>query len=66
MGPQRAKKGDKVAVLFGGRMCYVLRPVSRVDGQYEFIGETYMEDFMNGEALTSPLRRAMATKIAIV
>jgi hypothetical protein len=25
MGPQRAQKGDKIAVLLGGRMCYILR-----------------------------------------
>lgn len=42
--------GDKVAFLFGGKMCYLLRPVD--GGQYyELISDAYVNGYMNGETL---------------
>ncbi|KAF2825100.1 HET-domain-containing protein [Ophiobolus disseminans] len=41
--------GDVIAVLRGGQVPYVLRPVE--GGKYEFLGEVYVHGLMNGEAL---------------
>ena len=51
MGPERSQNGDKIAVLLGGRMCYILRPVLGMDSQYEFVGDAFCEGLMQGEAL---------------
>ncbi|KAI0159884.1 heterokaryon incompatibility protein-domain-containing protein [Hypoxylon sp. FL1284] len=49
--PQRARKGDKVCVLFGCSVAVILRCDPAVADSYEFVGEAYLEGFMNGEAL---------------
>jgi hypothetical protein len=51
MGPERSQNGDKIAVLLGGRMCYILRPMLGMDSQYEFVGDAFCEGLMQGEAL---------------
>lgn len=40
--------GDKICILFGGCMLYILRPV---EGHYKFIGEAYIPEFMRGRAI---------------
>jgi hypothetical protein len=42
--------GDLVCVLFGGDVPYVLRP-TEIEGQYLLIGECYVEELMEGEAM---------------
>jgi len=50
IAPCRARKGDIVCVLLGCSIPLVLRP--RGDKKtYEFIGECYLHEFMNGEAV---------------
>jgi hypothetical protein len=43
--------GDVVAVLSGGHVPYVIRPVA--EGKYRFLSEVYVEGLMEGEALFS-------------
>ena len=43
---------DGIYVIFGCSMPVVLRPTAR-DGQYEVIGECYLDGFMVGEAITA-------------
>ncbi|KAE8443174.1 hypothetical protein EG329_002272 [Mollisiaceae sp. DMI_Dod_QoI] len=48
LAPWDAVEGDVVCVLLGCRFPVVLRPV---DGHYVLVGETYVDGFMNGEAM---------------
>lgn len=48
MGPWDACDGDQVFLLFGGRAPFVLRPVFT---GYLYIGEMYLEDYMDGQAI---------------
>ena len=50
MGPSRARKGDKIVVLLGCSIPLVLR-AHPGKTSYEVIGEFYLHEFMNGEAL---------------
>lgn len=49
--PPRAQKGDKIYILFGGQVPYVLRPLGPKDGKYEFVGEAYLHGLMDGEGV---------------
>lgn len=49
LAPAAATIGDKLCVLFGGQVLYVIR--AREDGRHEFIGECYVHGLMVGEAL---------------
>jgi hypothetical protein len=49
LGPGVVKEGDIVAVLFGGNVSYVLRPVS--DNHYRIVGEYYFHSIMEGQAV---------------
>jgi hypothetical protein len=49
MAPNRAAKGDIVRVLFGCSIPVSLGEMDR--GSYQFIGEVYLDGFMNGEGL---------------
>lgn len=61
VAPRQAKKGDAICVLFGCNVPVILRPYpqegddntgsAKLAGMYEFIGECYVDGFMNGEAL---------------
>jgi hypothetical protein len=53
MAPRRARKGDLICILYGCSVPVVLRPHVEKGG-YSFIGECYVDGFMNGEALASP------------
>lgn len=51
LGPASMMSGDIVAVLFGGKVPFVLRRVE--DDQWKLVGECYVDGFMQGEALTT-------------
>jgi hypothetical protein len=46
--PMHAQVGDQIAILKGGRVPVVLRPLD--DGYVQFIGEAYIQGVMDGEA----------------
>lgn len=49
LGPAGMMSGDVIALLFGGRVPFVLR---RVDGEgWRFVGECYVDGVMQGEVL---------------
>jgi hypothetical protein len=53
MVPIGSQQGDVVAVLSGGKVPFVLRPVQREafqETQYRFIGGAYVHGCMDGEA----------------
>jgi hypothetical protein len=50
--PRGTGVGDVVCVLFGSIVPFILRPLS-APGQYRLIGECYLYDFMDGEAVNS-------------
>lgn len=47
MGPHESRLGDIVVILFGARSPFVLRPVE--DGFYTLLGETYLDNVMQGQ-----------------
>lgn len=49
LGPVFAKPGDKVVVLLGAAIPFVIRPVE--DKRYFFLGEAYCDGIMDGEIL---------------
>ena len=56
--PQTAREGNVIVVLHGGKVPYLLRKRAaeslQGDGQkpqWEFVGECYLENYMNGEAM---------------
>ncbi|KAK0639930.1 heterokaryon incompatibility protein-domain-containing protein [Cercophora newfieldiana] len=53
MAPMRARKGDAICVLFGCSVPVLLRGLEEEDGEeYEFVGECYLDGFMNGEGVS--------------
>ncbi|KAI1123255.1 heterokaryon incompatibility protein-domain-containing protein [Nemania abortiva] len=63
--PWRAKKGDVVAILHGGRVPYLLRLATAPHGtreakvqKYELVGECFMVDLMNGEGMKAAVGKA--------
>lgn len=51
MAPPRAKQGDAVCVLFGCSVPVVLRRREDQEGEWEFVGECYLHEFMDGRSL---------------
>ncbi|KAI1213194.1 heterokaryon incompatibility protein-domain-containing protein [Annulohypoxylon truncatum] len=54
LGPEETKKGDRVALLAGGAVPYIVRPQKQNEigiDRYPFVGECYIHDCMDGEAL---------------
>lgn len=50
LGPMAMQQGDVLCVLFGGSVPYVLR----IEGDfYRLVGECYVHDLMNGEAVAA-------------
>lgn len=49
IGPDAMKEGDVIAVLFGGKVSYVLRPFH---AGYIFIGECYVPGLMGVGAVS--------------
>lgn len=57
LAPMYSKIGDKIALLEGGAVPYVLRPTTGIEhGHYEIVGEAYIHGFMGGEAWDRALR----------
>ncbi|KAH7357189.1 hypothetical protein BKA65DRAFT_222136 [Rhexocercosporidium sp. MPI-PUGE-AT-0058] len=50
LAPVRSKVGDKIVVLVGGKVPYILRVG---DGGFEVVGESYVHGIMDGEILDS-------------
>jgi hypothetical protein len=48
LGPAAMREGDRLVVLFGGEMPYILRPEG---SQFRFVGECYVYGLMNGQAV---------------
>jgi hypothetical protein len=53
LAPAAAAVGDKICVLFGGQVLYVLRQNKDVE-THEFIGECYVHGLMDGQAMDMP------------
>jgi hypothetical protein len=54
--PYSARTGDKIVVLFGGQVPFILRELrpngaSELNGQYILVGEAYCDEYMYGKAL---------------
>ncbi|KAK0710256.1 heterokaryon incompatibility protein-domain-containing protein [Lasiosphaeria miniovina] len=49
LGPKVMAKGDRICVLWGGKMCFCLRPLDQ--GRFLLVGECYVHELMNGEAI---------------
>jgi hypothetical protein len=47
--PQAAQVGDRICVLYGGRLPFVIRPCG--DGRYTYVGNCYLQGIMDGEAV---------------
>jgi hypothetical protein len=48
LGPAAAQVGDRICVLFGGQVLYVLR--GHTESHFEFVGECYVHGMMDGQA----------------
>ena len=48
--PAAARVGDEICVFFGGQVLYVMRERNRCPGAWEFIGECYVDNMMDGRA----------------
>ncbi len=48
--PQGTNEGDIIAVLYGGRTPFILRPILGNDDEYLLVGPAYVHGFMDGEA----------------
>ncbi|KAK4452234.1 HET-6OR heterokaryon incompatibility protein (het-6OR allele) [Podospora aff. communis PSN243] len=51
MGPSGTVPGDVVVVFCGGRIPFVLRPKSKEERLFSFVGEAYCDGVMDGEIL---------------
>ena len=60
LGPVGAQPGDLVAVLFGGGVPYILREQER---GWLFVGESYIDGLMNGEAVQAWQRGELTEEI---
>ena len=47
--PAAARIGDKIAAFRGGHALYLLRPLTTGQNEYSFIGECYVDGWMDGE-----------------
>ena len=63
LAPFNARVDDKVAILYGGKTPYVLRPVG---DDFEFVGESYVHGLMKGEALEDPKFQSTVRKIRLI
>lgn len=51
LGSRSARVGDKVVVLLGGKVPYVVRGGEGEEGVYRFVGDAYVHGIMKGEAV---------------
>ncbi|KAG8531870.1 uncharacterized protein KY384_003506 [Bacidia gigantensis] len=49
--PSSAKEGDRICLLLGGQVPYVVRPHKKRKGEWQFLGEAYVHGIMRGEAM---------------
>jgi hypothetical protein len=61
--PSETRVGDSVAILYGGRTPYILRPIG---DDFEFIGESYVHGLMKGEAVEDPNFQKIVRKIRLI
>ena len=54
IGPDTMRPGDVIAVLFGGKVPFVLRPQS---DHYIFLGDCYVHGIINGELIELYMRK---------
>jgi hypothetical protein len=64
MMPDRACKGDTIAILFGCSVPVILRRIGGEKDEYQFIGEAYVHGCMNGEVFGS--RETFAKEFVLV
>ncbi|KAI8303511.1 hypothetical protein K4K59_013205 [Colletotrichum sp. SAR11_240] len=62
MIPREGRKGDRVCLLLGSEVPFVLRPTGA--GMYEVVGDAYVSGVMDGEALASG--KYPETKVTLV
>jgi hypothetical protein len=55
LGPGLARATDEIVVLPGCPVPMILRPSHNGNGRYRVVGECFIHDLMNGEALLGPL-----------
>lgn len=55
--PQDAEEGDRIAVIDGGKVPYILRPSKEEPGSWCLIGDAYVHGIMDGEAVALSERR---------
>ncbi|CAI9634545.1 unnamed protein product [Alternaria burnsii] len=63
MAPHSSRSGDQVWVLFGCSVPVVLRQYGE---RWEFVGECYMDDFMDGQAIEEYRRRIRAERQVVL
>jgi hypothetical protein len=55
LAPATSRKGDAIALLYGGKTPFVLRPTtskfSNMENGYKLIGDSYIDGIMQGEAV---------------
>lgn len=66
MCPPGVQPGDKIVVLVGGRMCYILRSIPGSQDHCKYIGYVYCEGLMEGEALADRSSDENVRNITIV
>ena len=49
-GPATMQEGDVVAILFGARVPFILRPEPNGNSRYHIVGDCYIDGMMDGEA----------------
>jgi hypothetical protein len=62
--PLNSKLGDRICVLTGGEVPFVVRPTG--SGTYTLIGECYIDGIMDGEALQEASARGMPLETIIL
>ncbi|KAK5680352.1 hypothetical protein LTS10_007279 [Elasticomyces elasticus] len=63
LGPRIARTGDIVAVLRGGDVPLILRPL---DHEYQIIGEAYVSGIMRGEAVQEAQADGFAEQVFVI
>ncbi|KAG8527890.1 uncharacterized protein KY384_006806 [Bacidia gigantensis] len=54
LAPPQGKPGDQIWILLGGDVPFVLRPSADNTGEYQFVGECYLHEMMDGQAFDRP------------
>ena len=61
--PEAALEGDMIAAFHGGQALYVIRPTSGEQDKYHFIGECYVDQMMDGQAMELASEREIESKM---